>query len=150
MKRLLIYAVIMAAVLVIPLERTDVADLRPVETVALYKIPSGYRIETDTNDFGEGKTVDDAFANLLATTPGAIYLDTADYFLISYDAEPAANEMRKYLKSGVRVCATVGRGDLKQVSKFLSVQPGLQLLRRWKTGGKLRVLDCRKERIKFL
>lgn len=150
MKRLLIYLGIMAAVLAIPLERTDVADLRPVQTVALYKTASGYCIETDTKDAGSGKTVDDAIADLMATTPGVIYLDTADYFLVALGTEPAAEEMRKYLKSGVRICGVVGQGDLEQVSKFLTVQSGLRLFRKWKTGETLPVLDCRAERIKFL
>ena len=150
MKRLLIYAAVMIGVLLVPLERTDVADLHPVETVALYKTSSGYRIETDTKDYGEGETVDAAFADLLSTSSGVIYLDTAHYFLVSYGAEPAAEAMREYLKRGVRICAVIGQGDLSRVSEFLSVQPRLQLFRKWKTGDRLQILDCSEERIKFL
>ncbi|MBQ3252588.1 MAG: hypothetical protein IJB02_05055 [Oscillospiraceae bacterium] len=150
MKRILLYVAILIGVLAVPLERTDVADLHPVQTVALYKTAKGYRIETDTDDAGSGATVAQAFADLLATTPGVIYLDTADYLLISKDEEAAADEMRSYLKNGVRLCAAVGEGDLKIVSEFLSVQGDIPYLRDWELGDRLPVLDCREERIKFM
>ena len=150
MKRLLLYVAIMAVVLLIPLERTDVAKLHPVQSVALYKMTIGYRIETDTGDVGNGATVDAAFADLKATTPGVIYLDTADYFLIAQGAEFAAEEMRKYLKSGVQVCGIIGQGSLENISLFLSAHSGLPLFCKWEQGVKLPLLDCREERIKFL
>ena len=106
--------------------------------------------ETDTEDTGEGKTVSEAFSDLVDTTPGVIYLDTADFFLISTESEEAVEDMRKYLKKSVKICAVTGQGDLKTVSKFLSVQPGLMLFSRWKQGDPLPVLDCRTDKIKFL
>jgi hypothetical protein len=150
MRRCIIYAAIMAVVLAIPLERTDVADLHPVQTVALYKTRGGYRIETDTEDFGVGVSVDAAFKDLIDTTPGVIYLDTADYLLVSEEAKPGVEQMRQYLKNGVRICQTVGQGDLKAVTQYLSVQRGLQPLNKWKSGQQLPVLDCRTDHIKFL
>lgn len=150
MKRSILYIMITIAVFLIPVRFADVADLRPVQTVALYKTSVGYRIETDTEDYGEGKTVEAAFANLQETTPGVIYLDTADYFLIFQGAESGGEDMRKYFKSDVEVCSAIGQGKLKEVSKYLSVQGKLLPLHRWKTGQKLPVLDCRTERIKFM
>lgn len=150
MRRSILYILITAAVLIAPARSADVADLRPVQTVALYKISGGYRIETDTEDYGEGKTVEAAFANLQETTPGVIYLDTADYFLIFCGAESGGEHMRKYLKSDVGVCGAVGQGKLQEVSKYLSVQGKLQPLHQWKIGEKLPVLDCRTDRIKFM
>ena len=150
MKRIAIYLIVMAAVLVMPLERTDVADLQPVQTVALYKTPVGDQIETDTGDVGAGKTVDLAYADLLETASGVIYLDTARYLLVSEAAVPAVADIGKFLKKGVAVCAVVGRTDLKEVSKFLSVRSGLLPIHKWKEGVNLPVLDCRTDRIKFL
>ena len=150
MRRIVIYILIMAAVLAVPLERTDVADLHPVQTVALYKTQVGYRIETDTDDMGVGETVDAACRDLIDTTPGIIYLDTADFLLVFENAMDAVDDMRKYLKNTVRICGAVGRVDLKAVSEFLSVQRGLRPLSKWKNGQLLPVLDCRNDRIKFL
>lgn len=150
MKRILVYLLITAALALVPLERTDVADLRPVQTVALYKTPEGYRIETDTQDVGSGKTVDSAYQDLLDTTSGIIYLDTADFLLISEAALPGLQDMDKYLKNGVKACSVIGEGDLKAVSKFLSVQTGLRPFSAVRSGDELPVLDCRTDRIKFL
>lgn len=150
MSRIVIYILITVAVLAIPLERTDVADLHPVQTVALYKTTDGYRIETDTEDAGDGKTVDAAYQDLIATTPGIIYLDTADFLLVFDGAEAAVRDIQKYLNNSVRICAAVGKGNLQDVSKYLSVQTGLMPLSRWKEGQLLPVLDCRDDRIKFL
>ena len=150
MKRCLIYILIMIAVLSVPLERTDVADLHPVQTVALYQTSTGYRIETDTKDAGEGETVSQAFNDLKRTTPGVIYLDTADYFVVSKSAEKAIDEMRQFLKKGVQICYFAGQVDLLAVSEFLSVQDRIPYLRDWKPGDPLPVLDCSTERLKFL
>lgn len=150
MKRILIYIVLTAALLAIPLERTDVADLRPVQTVALYKTQNGYLIKTDTDDSGAGVTVKEAYGDLIRTTPGFIYLDTADFFLIDTDIVNSVEDMRIYLKNGVQICATVGQGDLKAVSRYLSVQRGLKPLKKWEKGQYLPVLDCRKDRLKFM
>ena len=150
MRRILVYIAIAFVVLAVPLERADVADLHPVQTVALYKIQGGYRIETDTEDYGVGKTVAEAYHDLMETTPGVIYLDTAEFYLVSMEAAPAAHEMKRYLKKNVKVCAAVGQGDLPLISKYLSVQRGLEPLSQWELGEELPVLDCRSDRIKFL
>ncbi len=150
MRKVFLYVLITVAVLSVPTRPADVADLHPVQTVALYKTLDGYRIETDTNDNGEGKTVEEAFADLQETTVGVIYLDTADYFLIFRGAESGGNQMRKYLKSDVGVCSAVGQGDLKEISQYLSVRGDLMPLHRWETEQKLPVLDCSSDRIKFM
>lgn len=150
MRKVFLYVLITAAVLSVPTRAADVAELHPVQTVALYKTDVGYRIETDTEDHGEGETVEDAFINLQETTPGVIYLDTADYFLIFQGAESGGEDMRKYLKSNVEVCSAVGQGELKEVSKYLSARGKLQPLHQWEKGQKLPILDCRTDRIKFM
>lgn len=150
MKRWIAYLGIMVLVLCLPLERTDVADLHPVQTVALYKTDTGYRVETDTNDSGDGTSVDAAYRDLLETTPGIIYLDTADFLLVSHDALDKIPEIGQYLKNSVRICEVQGCGQLEQVSAFLSVQTGLPPISKWRTDRKLPILDCTQERIKFL
>lgn len=150
MRRCILYLLIAAAALAIPVERADVADLHPVQTVALYKTQEGYRIETDTEDYGQGETVAAAYHDLLRSTPGIIYLDTADFLLVSSDTLDKIPEIRIYLKSGVRSCQVTGSCDLKTASKFLSVHGDLPSVFDWKQGMKLPVLDCSPEQIKFL
>ena len=150
MKRCILYIMIAVAVLVVPVERTDVADLRPVQTVALYETPDGYLLETDTGDFGQGGTVDAAYQDLLRTTPGVIYLDTADFLLVSENSQSRIPEIGKYLKTSVRCCLVSGQWDLEEVSEFLSVHNDLPEISGWKSGGKLPVLDCTARRLKIL
>jgi len=149
-RRCILYIIIAAAVLTIPVDRADVADLHPVQTVALYVTAEGCRIETDTGDLGRGKTVDDAYRDLLRSTPGVIYLDTADFLLVSENAQNQIPEIGKYLKKGVRCCVVAGKCNLMEVSKFLSVHDDLPHISRWKTGDELPVLDCGAEQIKIM
>lgn len=150
MKRCILYIFIVAAVLALPKEPADVADLRPVQTVACYMTEGEYRIETDAGDYGVGRSVDDAYKNLIATTPGVIYLDTADYLLISEDAQAKIPQIGKYLKSNVGICMASGQCDLVAAGKFLSVHGNLPSISQWKNGLELPVLDCTSERIKLL
>ena len=150
MRRCILYIIIAIAALSVPVERTDVSDLRPVQTVALYQTPDGYLIETDTGDQGSGGTVDAAYQNLLQTTPGVIYLDTADFLLVSENSQSRIPEIGKYLKRGVRCCVVSGQCDLEEASIFLSVHNDLPQISDWRSGDQLPVLDCTAQRLKIL
>lgn len=148
MKRSFLYMLILAVVLVLPTQSTDVGKLRPVQTIAVYKIGADYVIETDTEDVGRGENVPAAIQDLKETTPATIYLDTAQYLIVS--EESLAEELRPHLKKGVHVCAFVGDPPMDKVSKFLSAH-GINLtLGDWKLGERLPMLDCTKERLNFI
>ena len=81
MKRLLLY--IAALTLLLLADRgTDLGSLRPVELVQLTEEKGILVLKTDTGDSGWGLTLGQAVAKLKETTPGQIYLDTADYLLL--------------------------------------------------------------------
>lgn len=125
MKKIVTYIIVTALALLVPEYGTDVGKLIPVELVFLYKEGEKIVIETDTEDIGRGKTVDEAVRNLTDTTPGEIFLDTADYLLVSEDALVHLNEMNGYLKGKVWVCLA-GKGiDVKTAVQYLAVhKPG--------------------------
>ena len=150
MRRCILYIIIAVGALAVPAERTDVADLRPVQTVALYETTDGYLIETDTGDLGRGGTVDAAYQDLMGTTPGVIYLDTAEFLLVSENSQSRIPEIGKYLKRSVRCCTVLGECDLEEASIFLSVHNDLPQISYWGFGEQLPVLDCTAQRIKFL
>ena len=79
MKRYLLYGLILAATLVMPVKRTDVGKLQPIQTVAVYLTDRGCSVQTDTGDIGVGETVAIAIENLERTTAGGAYLDTAEF-----------------------------------------------------------------------
>lgn len=150
MKRILIYVVIIVFVLLIPLERTDVGDLQPVQTVAIFRNEDGYMIQTDTGDKGRGADPVRALQNLEDTTPGVIYLDTAQFLLVSESALPSIKQLRKYLRESVQLFLVTGTPDFENVSRFLSVHGDGPKLKHWTESTILPVLDCRSERMKLI
>lgn len=121
MKRIVIYILALAAALLVPLRGTDVGKLQPVGLVQLYKEDKTVVIVTDTGDSGRGDTAKAAFENLEATTSGIIFLDTADYLLISKSAIDEIVGLKAYLKPSVRVCLAEADIDPVQAAEYLAV-----------------------------
>lgn len=127
MKRILWYVLILAAALLIPQKGMDVGKLLPVELVYLDR-QEQYTIETDTGDVGRGKSLKEAFDDLEKTAKGVIYLDTADYLLVSEAAEAELNGMKAYLKPKTQICLSAEKVDLAEAALFLAVHnPGATL-----------------------
>ena len=97
----------------------DVARLRPVEVIAIYKLDHGVAIATDTGDMGYGTDVAIALEDMRQTSPGVIYLDTAEYLLFNSEADGEVVRIRKELKKTIKLCHTTGGIDLGQAVKNL-------------------------------
>ena len=147
MKRILLYFIILIAVLVLPTEGTDVADLQPVQTIAVYRDGNQWVIETDTEDVGRGNSVEKAFENLIQTAPAVIYLDTAQYLVVNEEAVIA--ELYPYLSDRVKICLSVGEPHMEDVSSFLSAHGDVPTVKQWKKGAKIPVLNCSDGRMSF-
>jgi len=87
LKRILIYCLLLIAVVLIPVERLDVGKLEPVQAVWAYRENGIIVLETDTEDKGSGETVEEALKDLEANCLGIIYLDTAQFLLVSEDLQ---------------------------------------------------------------
>lgn len=128
------YILALGAALLFPVERSDVGKLQPIEVVCLY-IKDGYTvIETDTGDIGKGATVSMALEDLKNTTPGIVYLDTAEYLLIGDNAEELVPEIGQYLKKNVKLCGAQSGIDPAKAAPFLDVHNPEITLRMWKQG----------------
>ncbi len=130
--RILIYIVILALTFLAPVERVDVASLLPIESVAVYMEGDAVVLETDTEDTGRGETVSQALQNLKDVTPAVVYLDTAEYLLVSEDAVTQVDGLREYLKPSIKVCIWDAKGSVKDAAKYLSVHGDTVPLRDWK------------------
>ena len=128
--RMVLYVVIIAALCLAPLERLNVADLEPVQVVAVYAEDGLLTIKTDTDDVGKGADVQKALADMKARTATVIYLDTAEYLLVEPGTEEQARILSAELKSGVRVAPYNG-GDLQQEAKYADLHNDLPKLRKW-------------------
>lgn len=140
----------MAAIIIIsalPLERTDVGKLRPVETVMMYKNGQNIVIETDTDDIGIGIDVASAFENLKASAPAIIYLDTANFLLVSENVTDQVEQLRQVLKHNVEIYQFEGEVNPRMASEFLSVHGGGMKLKHWKQGAQLLTVEARNDRL---
>lgn len=131
--RLVLYICILALLPFAPVERLDVAKLEPVQTVAVRVEAGKVIIETDTKNQGQGSSVQEAVADLEANTPGVIYLDTAQYLLMTEDATDYTEELKNYMGSLVRVSLWDGKGSVETAAKFLEIRHDLPRLKDYKT-----------------
>ena len=134
--RMILYIIILTLLFLAPVERLDVAKLEPVQTVALYADETGIVLETDTDNRGSGATVDSAYEDLENRTPGVVYLDTAQYLIVTEDAEQYVDALRKYLRPSVEVSLWDGKGSVKDAAKYLNVRRNLPQLQQWQTFSK--------------
>lgn len=117
------YLALVLGMLLIPVERNDVGKLRPVEAISIYKDENEITIETDTEDTGKGKTVEEALKNLVDTTAGIIYIDTAEYLLVETEELSILKQMSPYVKRSVKVCAMEGRIEPEEAAVYLQSHP---------------------------
>ena len=146
----MLYMVILAALFAAPVRSSDIGKLRPVQVVSVYKENNWVVMETDTEDKGYGGTVTQALKNLKDTSNGIIYLDTAEYLLLTKDTENMAEELRQVLKDKVRLCMAAKDIDLAEASQYLSIHGDLPKLKAWKEGTELPVLGTFGDSLIFL
>ena len=144
MKRIILYIAVVMATLLIPERGTDVGKLQPVELVFLYKDEGAIVLETDTGDIGKGNSVEAAYADLERTTPGTLFLDTAEYLMVARSARTLANQMSGYMKPGTRVCQAETGTDLVLAARYLDVHPPEIELEQLRQSDKLSVLTQEK------
>lgn len=131
--RRLAYILILISLLFAPLNRVDVAELLPIQAVAVYMDGNSVVLETDTKHTGAGDTAEQALAALKKNTPAVVYLDTAEYLLVSEDAVSYVDSLRPFLKPSVRVCICQAKGIVSDAAKYLDVHQKLPKLREWTT-----------------
>ena len=140
MKRI-VYGVLIAEALLVPTTPQELGKLKPVEVVKLNKEKGEIQIETDTGDTGRGETIELALRELKETTPGTIYLDTAEYVLLPMQAEELLDQLSPHLKQSVRICLWKGEIDMNEVSTYLDAhRPGNEM-KHYKVGMSLQTLS---------
>ena len=147
MKRILLYIVIIVVVFAVPLSRADVGRLEPVQTVAIYMLGDDYVVETDTLGWGIGRSLEEAIADLKASAPAIVYLDTADYLLLQPGILEEAETLKSVLKGSISVYFFEGDPELQAVSKFLNIHDEKVYLKNWKNGVVLPVLTTKNGRM---
>ena len=149
MKRILIYIAALAVLGLAPIKGTDIGSLHPVEVILICRDGDNVLLYTDTGDWGKGTDGISALKNLKETTPGTIYLDTAEYLLIAEGSEEIAEQLRPVLKKSVRICMAEKEVDLKEAALFLPVHGNLPKLKGWNPGAELSKLTVVEKRLRL-
>lgn len=136
MKRIILYVLILGALFFAPVESVEVAKLEPVQAVWMYMEGDSIVLETDTEDKGTGATVEEALADMKRRSAGIIYLDTAQYVLVT-GAELQIPALEPYIKGSVRLCQWGGNGDFAEAVKYADAHGIGTKVREWKPEVKL-------------
>ena len=137
MIRKLLYAVILGALFFAPLNRVEIANLEPIQAVWMYYADGELVLETDTEDKGSGVTAAEALDAMKSSSPGIIYLDTAQYLFVSEDAQAQISALQPYVKDAVRLCLWDGQGNIADAVKYADAHKLGEKMKSWKQGGKL-------------
>ena len=129
--RWILYITILLMLYVAPLERLDVAKLLPIQAVAVYTEGNSVVLETDTENKGKGASIADALQDLKENTPAVVYLDTAEFLMVSESAVSEMEEIKNYLKPSVKVCVCDAAGKVKDTAKYLDIHRKLPKLEDW-------------------
>lgn len=89
-----------------PFRGKDVSKLRPAEWVYLSRSGSSIILETDMGDRGAGENLLVALEDLQNSAPGELFLETADYLLVSKDAIGEVFRLQSVLRPAIAVCIT--------------------------------------------
>ncbi len=154
MKRWLLYALALGGIIALelsPFSATDIGKLRPVEVVSLTIDEGQMLLQTDTGDEGRGDTVGQALNALKNTTPGEIFLETADHLLIGPGCEGQVTEMALYLRPSCSICLREGQPELEKAAEFLSAHRPQVTLQDWRSGiRQIPTLKTQKERMELV
>ena len=153
MKRWQVYGLMLAAFLIIRTNLfvgTDVGKLLPVELLLIERDNATFRIRSDTVAAGEGDTIIAAINDMKETSPGEVFLDTADYVLIRDGLEDILPELMHHLRPASNVYILQGDADLSELSAYLRIHSTQQTLRDYCSGEvELSILKVEQERMRF-
>ena len=131
--RKLLYVLILTLLPLAPVQRLDIAKLEPVQTVAVSAENAQVIIRTDTGDQGSGADAHEALKDLRKSAAGVIYLDTAEYLLVTESAHSHMEQLEGYFHSSVRVSLWDGQGSVEEAAKYLSVHGTGAKISHWRT-----------------
>lgn len=138
------------ALLLLPQRGTEVGKLLPVETLLIEKQAGQYRVSTDTGHTARGDSLEKTVDTLRAEAPGILFLDTADYVLLTGEAEECTEKLPNYVRPGTRVYKLEGTVELSEIGPYLKTHgPDTPLYRLQKRELRLPKLMAEGEKLRF-
>ena len=103
--------------------------LKPVEVLYLYEDGGQLVLCTDTGEMGRGSDPQQAVENLKTTTPGSLFLDTADQLVLTEQTVWDMDAMWKFLRPATEVCVAADSIEPETVAPYLAAHsPGVTML----------------------
>lgn len=112
--------------------RKDLGSLQPVQLVQVTTCNGKLRIRTDTGSMGQGLTVAEAVEDLQEGADGTVYLETADFLLVTALTSRFLPDLSDYVRPGTEVARINSLVDGKTAAKYLSVHHPTTTLRQAK------------------
>lgn len=126
--------------------KSDLGQLQPVRLVQVTSSGQMLHLRTDTGLYGEGVDFASALKDLYRTSPGEVYLQTADYLLVTAVTVKYLEELKSVLRPGTEVAQIACVVDAERAAAFLSAHPGGLPLRKAQAHSVLPVLQVKGER----
>ena len=102
---------------------SGINELEPVEVVLITETDGNIVIETDTGAKGIGSNLEKAVNNLQSSASGIIFLDTAQYVLVTAKTKCMLVEMMQWIRPAARVCMIRSKPELSEVTEYLGNHP---------------------------
>lgn len=90
--------------LLLPSQGREIGELKPIGLLCVTKEAGVYVVRTDTDDVGTADDPAGALADLQATCPGTVFLDTVQYLLADQASLQQLPKLSQELRPTVRVC----------------------------------------------
>lgn len=139
MKRWIWLAAAMAAVMFLSTSEragTDVAKLRPVQTLWVSVSDGWVVVETESGEVGVGMDFVSAVKNMEAAADSEIFFQTAEYLLMDEAALPQTEQLAQYLRPSCVVCLTSGAPMLERAAQFLEQHRAEITLQQFRADGR--------------
>ena len=130
----------------LPASGTELGELHPVSILLVQTQGKNVQLFTDTQDLGEGETLDAALKNLEDTTPGHLFLDTVEYLILTEQTQYLMPQLKQLLRPGVAVCASEDDLNLEALLEYLKTHTPKTTLGDADETTPLQMLTCSEER----
>lgn len=142
-------AVVLALVAFTPFQGKKLAMLEPAKLLYVTVERQLVCVETDTGSKGTGMTLQQALDDMQKCASAEVFLDTADYLVVSAGALPLVKELSQYLRPGCRICAALTKVDPEEAAAYLDVHLPNRILQE-ADGGNIPVLLTREGRMQLV
>lgn len=115
---------------------TDIGKLQPAELIYIYKEENNLVLATDTGDVGSGETLQEALADMEATSFGEVFLETMNWILVTEDTKPVLKQQWEKFRLSAQVILVTGPVDVKTLSQYLQIHKSNVTLKDYVAGQK--------------